>query len=89
MMVTQRLIRAVLLVAALLLCTALIAGHGLRGIAVVAGAVVLASAVRTRGFRAAERTLVRITGSRQRALLLIMSVMIAAMVAASVIQIVR
>lgn len=89
MTLTQRLIRGLLLVGVLVLCTALIAAHGLRGIAVVVGVAVLASAVQTRAFRTTERALVRLTGSRQRAAMAVMGLVIVVVVAVSVIEAIR
>lgn len=89
MTLTQRLIRGLLLVGVLVLCTALIAAHGLRGIAVVVGVAVLASAVQTRAFRTTERALVRLTGSRQRAAMAVMGLVIVVVVAVTVIEAIR
>lgn len=89
MTLTQRLIRSLLLFGVLVLCTALIAAHGLRGIAVVVGVAVLASAVQTRAFRTTERALVRLTGSRQRAAMAVMGLVIVVVVAVSVIEAIR
>ncbi len=89
MTLTQRLIRGLLLVGVLVLCTALIAAHGLRGIAVVVGVAVLASTVQTRAFRTTERALVRLTGSRQRAAMAVMGLVIVVVVAVTVIEAIR
>jgi hypothetical protein len=89
MTLTQRLIRGSLLFGVLVLCTILIAAHGLRGIAIVVAVAVLASAVRTQAFRATEQALVRLTGSRQRAAMLVMGLVIVVIVAVSVIEAIR
>lgn len=86
MTLSQRLIRGLLLVGVLVLCTVLIAAHGIRGIAIVVTIAILASTVQTPAFRAAERALIRLTGSRQRAAMLVMGLAVAVIVAVSVIQ---
>lgn len=89
MTLTQRLIRGALLGGVLLLCVILIAAHGLRGIAIVVGGILLISAVQTTAFRTVERALVRLAGSRQRAAMLVMGLVIAVVVAVTVIEATR
>lgn len=89
MTLTQRMIRGLLLLGVLVLCTVLIAAHGLRGIAIVVAVAVLAYAVQSPAFRAAERALVRLTGSRQRAAMLVMGLVIAVMVAVTLVEATR
>lgn len=60
---------------------ALVAAHGLRGLVVLAVVLVLASAPRTRVWQAAERALVRLTGSRKRAAILVLSLTILVLLA--------
>ncbi len=89
MTMTQRLMRGLLLLGVILLCLWLVAAHGFRGIVIVSGVVVLVSVVQTRVFRALGGALVRFTGSRRRAVALVMGVVLAAMVAVSVIEALR
>jgi uncharacterized membrane protein len=70
------LIRFFLLLAALIVGVGLVAVHGLRGLVVVAILLLVASAPRTRAWNVAERFLVRLTGSRRRAAVLVMSTVI-------------
>ena len=80
------LIRSALLLAALILILVLGVAHGLRGLA-VAGAVILVwTAKDTRVWQRTEAFLVRITGSRRRAGVTVLSVVIVVMIAFNVYQ---
>src|SRR5205823_13018609 len=70
------LIRFLLLLGALVVSTALVVAHGLRGVAALVVLLLLVSAPRTRAWSVSERALVRLTGSRKRAAILVMSVVI-------------
>lgn len=75
------LIRFLLLLGALIIGVALVAAHGIRGVAVLAVLLLVVSARRTRGWIVAESALVRLTGSRRRAAILVMATVIVALVA--------
>ena len=60
---------------------ALIAAHGLRGIAVLVVLMLAVSVPRTRAWYIAEGALVRLTGSRKRAAILVLSTIIVAFLA--------
>jgi hypothetical protein len=77
------------LLAALAIGVALVATHGLRGLAVVAVLLLLVSAPRTRAWIIAEGFLVRLTGSRRRAAVLVMSTVIVILLAFEVYSLVR
>jgi hypothetical protein len=80
------LIRSALLLFALIVILILGVAHGLRGL-VVAGAIILAWAAKeTRVWKSGEAFLVRVTGSRRRAGVTVLGVIIAAMVAFNVYQ---
>lgn len=83
------LVRFALLLAVLLACAAIIGTHGVRGIAVVTVVALLASLSRTRAWHTAERLLVRVTGSRQRAVALIFALVIGILAAVNVYEYVR
>lgn len=71
------LIRLLLLLGALLVFTALIAVHGFVRAVVLLVAVVLATSVpRTRAWKGSEYALVQLTGSRRRAAVLVMVLVI-------------
>ena len=80
------LIRSVLLLLTLLLILLLGVTHGLRGLVVAGAAIVAWSARETRAWRVAEAFLVRLTGSRRRAGVTVLSVIIVVMVAFNVYQ---
>lgn len=65
-----------LLFGALIVGAALVATHGIRGVTILVVLLVLLSARRTRGYQVAERALVRLTGSRKRAAILVMTIII-------------
>jgi hypothetical protein len=78
-----------LLLGALVIGGALVAAHGVRGVAVLILLLMLASAPRTRTWSATERTLVRLTGSRRRAAVLVMSTVIVVVLAVDVYSLVH
>jgi hypothetical protein len=78
------LIRFGLLAIAVIAAAAVIAVHGIRGLAIVVFLALLATLPRSRLYQIAEYWLVRITGSRRRAAVVFMSVLIAALVAFNV-----
>ncbi len=78
------LVRFGLLAIAAIAAAVVIAVHGIRGLAIVVFLVLLASLPRSRPYQIAEYWLVRITGSRRRAAVVVMSVLIAALVAFNV-----
>jgi hypothetical protein len=71
LLATQSLLRLALLLAAVLISGILIAAHGFRGIAIVVGVYLLLTLPRSRAWQAVERPLVRLTGSRRRAAVLV------------------
>ena len=80
------LIRSALLLLAFVIILILGVVHGLRGL-VVAGAIILAWAAKdTRAWKSTETFLVRLTGSRRRAGVTVLSVIIVVMVAFNVYQ---
>jgi len=78
------LIRFLLLLAALVIGAALVVAHGIRGVAALVVLLLLVSAPRTRAWNITERALVRLTGSKKRAAILVMSVVIVAVLAVDV-----
>jgi hypothetical protein len=82
----QALIRFVLLIVAVVISVAIVAAHGVRGIALLVGLALVATLPRTRGWKMGERWLVRITGSRRRAIVVVMMVAIGAVIAVNVYQ---
>ena len=83
------LIRFGLLFGFLVLAAYMIIAHGVRGLLVVAAVVLIWSATQTRAWQVSERWLVQLTGSRTRALVLVVGITIVAMVAVNLLQIVR
>ncbi|MDQ2742802.1 MAG: hypothetical protein M3Z66_10990 [Chloroflexota bacterium] len=83
------LLRFILLLAALAVCLGLVITHGFRGVVVIAFVAVIATVPRTRGYHFLERHLVRLTGSRARAVMLIGVVTLTAMIALNIVQFVR
>lgn len=75
------LIRFGLLAVAAVAAAAVIAAHGVRGLGIVVFLVMLATLPRSRPYQIAEYWLVRITGSRRRAAVAIMSFLILVLVA--------
>jgi hypothetical protein len=78
LLATQSLLRLALLLAVLLISGILIATHGVRGIAIVVGVYLLLTLPRSRAWQAVERPLVRLTGSRRRAAVLVTLVVLGA-----------
>ncbi len=70
-----------LLLGALIVGAALVATHGIRGVAILVVLLLLLSAPRTRAYSIAEQALVRLTGSRKRAAILVMVVVIVVVLA--------
>lgn len=83
----QTLIRLGLTFAILLLAVVLIAGHGIRGLAVLMAIVLIGTATRSQAWKVSERWLVGVTGSRTRAGVLVFGVIIAILVAFNIYQI--
>lgn len=81
-------IRFGLLLAALLVCIAIIAAHGVRGVVIVIVIMLIATVPQTRLWKVGERYLVRLTGSRRRAAVAIFALIIAIMVAINIYQLV-
>jgi hypothetical protein len=71
------LLRFGLLVAALAIAVALIAAHGVRGLAIVVAIGLIVTLPQTKAWQRVEGVLVRITGSRKRAAGLALFVVIA------------
>ena len=80
------LIRLALLTAALVIGVWIIAEHGLRGILLVTGLVVVYSLTRTRAWRTGEGWMVRLTGSRTRAAAVVLGAIIALTVVVNVVS---
>jgi hypothetical protein len=78
-----------LLLGALVIGGALVAAHGIRGIAVLVVLLLLVSAPRTRTWSVTERALVRLTGSRKRAAIVVMSTVIVVVLAVDVYSLVH
>ena len=72
------------MLAALVIGAALVVAHGIRGVAALVVLLLLVSAPRTRTWNITERALVRLTGSKKRAAILVMSVVIVAVLAVDV-----
>lgn len=83
------LIRFLLLLAVIAAALGLALTHGVRGFAIVLAAAVLAAAVRMPFFRRIAGWLVRLTGSRRRAAVLVMVVLIGALLAVNIYDLVR
>ncbi|HLJ66920.1 MAG TPA: hypothetical protein VKX16_06135 [Chloroflexota bacterium] len=82
----QVLTRFALLIAVLVLGVWLIASHGVRGIAIVVAGLLLWTITRSRAWRAGEGWLIRLTGSRQRALAVLLGTIVALTVAVDVVD---
>lgn len=80
------LLRSALVSLALLVLTILLLLHGTRGVLVLMAIVVATTLPRTRLFQAAERALVRLTGSRRRAAALAAITVIAALAVINIVQ---
>lgn len=65
------------------------ATHGFRGVVALVVLLLVVSVPRTRAWQATEQTLVRVTGSRRRAAVLVMSVIIVAVLAVDIYSLVR
>jgi hypothetical protein len=78
LLATQSFFRLALLVAVLFISGVLIAAHGVRGIAIVIGVFLLITLPQSRAWQRIERPLVRLTGSRRRAAVLVTLVAIGA-----------
>jgi hypothetical protein len=82
-------IRFLLLLAALGLGVSLVAAHGVRGLLIAVVLLVAVSAPRTRTWRTVEYYLVRLTGSRRRAAVLALSVVLVLMVSVDIYEFVH
>lgn len=80
------LVRFALLIAALVVCGAIIAAHGVRGVVFVIVIMLVATLPQTGAWRVTERALVRLTGSRRRATVLVLGVVICVLVVVNVYQ---
>jgi hypothetical protein len=80
------LLRLGLLLVALLVCGALIAAHGVRGIILVIAIMMAATLPQTRAWRVTEHALVRLTGTRRRAAVLLMAIVVGVLIAVNVYQ---
>jgi hypothetical protein len=78
------LLRFILLLTALSVAAVLIAVHGVRAIAAIVVLLLAVSVPKTRVWRAVERRLVRIAGSRRRAAVLVALLVIGIAVAVNV-----
>ena len=78
------LVRLGLMALALVVCVAIVAAHGLRGIVLVVAIMMVATLPGTRAWKVSERALVRLTGSRRRAAVLVMVVVICVTIAVDV-----
>jgi hypothetical protein len=83
------LVRFGLLIAALIVCGAIIAVHGVRGVVFVVVIMAVATVPQTGAWRATEGALIRVTGSRRRAWVLVMAVLICVLVVVNVYQYTR
>jgi hypothetical protein len=83
------LIRVLLLLGAVLVGVSLVATHGVRGVAVLVVLLLLMSARRSRPWIMVERALVQLTGSRKRAAILAMTVVIVVVLAVDVHSLLR
>lgn len=81
--------RSLLLLAALLLAVYIVAAHGARGIGFLILLALATTLPRTRGWRITERRLVQLTGSRRRAVIVVMGVMIGTLTAVNLYQLVH
>jgi hypothetical protein len=75
--------------AALVLCVAIVAAQGIRGIVLVVAIMLLATLPGTRAWKVSERALVRLTGSRRRAAVLVMAIVVGLTIAVNVYELVR
>lgn len=82
-------IRLVLLVLALIVCGWIIAAHGVRGVVLLVIIGLLVSVPQTRGWKYAERWLVKLTGSRQRAAALVLGIVILILAAVNLLPLVH
>lgn len=80
------LFRFGLLLVALLVCGAIIAAHGVRGVVLVIAIMAVATLPQTRIWQVTERSLVRLTGTRRRAAVLVMAIVIGVTIAVNVYQ---
>lgn len=70
-----------MLLGATVVGAALVVAHGARGVAALAVLILVVSVPRTRAWSMAEGALVRLTGSRKRAAILVLSTIIVAVLA--------
>jgi len=83
------LVRPLLALGILLIGLLLVVSHGTRGFLVLIGAGLAATLPGTSGWQRCERWLIRLTGSRRRAAALIMLMLIGAVTAINVYQLLR
>jgi hypothetical protein len=86
---TAAIVRSLLLIGLLLVGALLVATHGLRGLAVVLGLLVIWSVTQTRLWQSVEGVLVRLTGSRTRAAVLVLGTVLAIAVAVNLYEYLR
>ncbi|GAC1469476.1 MAG: hypothetical protein PVSMB7_18810 [Chloroflexota bacterium] len=87
--ISGALLRFALLLGALVVAAWLVVAHGVRGLVVVLIVTLLLSVPRTRGWQVAEGTLVRFTGSRRRAGALVGFLIIGAVTAFEIVQLIH
>jgi hypothetical protein len=86
---SARVIRFLLLIGALIAAAIFIAAHGVRAIALLVVVVLVVTLPNTRVWKIAEGALVRLTGSRRRAYLLVTVVVIAVLIGVNVYEFVH
>jgi hypothetical protein len=82
-------VRALLFLGLIVVLTALVAWHGARGIATVAGILLLIFIFQTPAWKRIEGVLVRITGSRQGAFAVVLGAVVAGMFAFAIVNLMR
>jgi hypothetical protein len=83
------LIRFGLLIMVLLVSTVIIATHGVRGVAFVVVLMAVLTVPQTRAWAIGERWMVRLTGSRRRAAALILAIIVGALIAINIYELVH
>ncbi|HZU11871.1 MAG TPA: hypothetical protein VFB58_03455 [Chloroflexota bacterium] len=83
------MLRFLLLIVVIAAALGLALAHGVRGITIVLAVAVLAAAIRAPLFQRVAGALVRLTGSRRRAAALVMAVLIGALLAVTLYNLVR
>jgi hypothetical protein len=86
LLASQPLLRFALLLGVLAISIALVAAHGVRGIAILVGVFLILTLPRSRAWQAVERPLVRLTGSRKRAAVVVTLVVLGTAAAINIYQ---